>query len=119
MTLVHYQTITKQEKLAPIRLLASATVSQGILTEPANQSKADISYIFDDKGSERASMYNPYEMEDEESFMANNNDWLRQTMNDYEGYSLESTMQGQQIVAMGLLNVSKRNTLKKKSKFNY
>ena len=37
-------------------------------------------------------------------------------MNDYEGYTLESTMQGQQIVAMGLTNVSKRNTLKKKSK---
>ena len=39
-------------------------------------------------------MYNPYEMEDEEGFWGNNNDWLRQTMNDYEGYSLESTMQG-------------------------
>ena len=77
MTLVHYQTITKQEKLAPIRLLATATVSQGNLTEPANQSKVDISYTFDDKGSERASMYNPYEMEDEESFWGNNNDWLR------------------------------------------
>ena len=58
-------------------------------------------------------MYNPYEMEDEEGFWGNNNDWLRQTMNDYEGYSLESTMQGQQIVAMGLSNVSRKNTLKR------
>ena len=59
-------------------------------------------------------MFNPYEMEDEESFsLGEETNWLRQTMNDYEGYSLESTMQGQQIVAMGLTNVSRKNTLKK------
>ena len=68
-----------QAREARIRLLASATISQGNQTEPDNnQSKTDISYIFDDKGSERASMYNPYEMEDEESFCLGKNDnWLR------------------------------------------
>ena len=61
----------------------------------------DTSYNFDEEQSSCRDSFNPYEMEDGEGIWNAGNEWLRTSI-ELDGYTLESTMQGQQLLTSGL-----------------
>ena len=118
MTIVHHQTIKKQEQLASLRTMAYN--SAGKSTDKSNDYSAhsggqilngDTSYNFDEERSSCRDSFNPYEMEDGEGMWNSGNEWLRTSITEFDGYTLESTLQGQQLLTSGLENVSRKNTL--------
>ena len=118
MTIVHDQTIKKQEQLASLRTMAYN--SAGKSTDKSNDYSAhsggqilngDTSYNFDEERSSCRDSFNPYEMEDGEGMWNSGNEWLRTSITEFDGYTLESTLQGQQLLTSGLENVSRKNTL--------
>ena len=52
----------------------------------------DTSYNFDEERSSCRDSFNPYEMEDGEGIWNSGNEWLRTSITEFDGYTLESTM---------------------------
>ena len=101
MTIVHDQTIKKQEQLASLRTMAYN--SAGKSADKSNDDSAhsggqilngDTSYNFDEERSSGRGSFNPYEMEDGEGMWNSGNEWLRTSITEFDGYTLESTLQG-------------------------